>query len=491
MADPRPPLETFGLTHNPFTDTAEEFFGGGDRARQLDELRHLSRWSRRLLAVTGERGVGKTTLYRAVSNRLDPGVKAARINANLTSDTRAVLAAIIHGFGIAAPANAQPQLLSELILLHVQEQIDAKRYCLVLVDDAHLLELRALEQLLSLTDASSDEGLRMVFFAEAYFVQSLDKAARRTSHVQSWHEIRLAPFTDEESREYIRFRLEQAGAAGRTPLTQAQLALIVGGSSGLPGRINAFASAVLSGDLLADDERRALPRMHRALALLVVIAAGMGWLIFKDIQVALPPPSQDPDRPVVTGGETAALAIPPVSPTAAGDDSAQSDRSRESADAADEMPTAVTDSTAGESPQPDFVEPERVVPATKPAEKPEQPPSPPVVATPKKMDTVPAQTIGEARSAQWIRAQPGSRFTLQLFATSNREQREKFLRQQEHRERFATFQTRRDGAVWYIVTYGSYADRVEAEAAAKSLPTSFGGVKPWIRTFASVQATIE
>jgi DamX protein len=463
MADQRPPLESFGLTHNPFTDTVEEFFGGGDRARQLDELRHLSRWSRRLLAVTGERGVGKTTLYRALSNRLDPGVKAARINANLTSDTRAVLAAIIQGFGIAAPANAQPQLLSELILLHVREQIDAKRYCLVLVDDAHLLELRALEQLLSLTDPVDDEGLRMVFFAEAYFVQSLDKAARRTSHVQSWHEIRLTPFSDEESREYIRFRLDQAGADGRLPFTHAQLALIVGGSSGLPGRINTFASAVLSGDLLAGDERRALPRMHRALAVLVVIAAGMGWLIFKDTREALPPPSQDPETTAVTGGDSVALAIPQSAPSTSGEDEREPEAAAETVDVPE--PARV----------PVIAAPERRTPA----------PSPPVVAA------APPQALGETRTAQWIRAQPGSHFTLQLFATSNREQREKFMRQQDHRERFATFQTRRDGATWYVVTYGSYADRAQADAAARSLPASFGGVKPWIRTFASVQATLE
>src|SRR5882757_7561223 len=99
MADARPPLPAFGLTHDPFIRTTDEYFGGGERALRLDELRHLSNWPRRLVAVTGERGVGKTTLYRGLSNGLDPRVKAARVNANLTSDTRAVLAGVIQGFG--------------------------------------------------------------------------------------------------------------------------------------------------------------------------------------------------------------------------------------------------------------------------------------------------------------------------------------------------------------------------------------------------------
>ncbi len=167
MVDERAPTESLAGTANPFGVASDEFFSEGDRARQLDELRHPARWSRRLLAVTGERGVGKSTLYRALSGRLDPGVKAARINANLTSDMREVLSGIVHGFGLAGPGNADPQLLIAMIVLHVREQIDANRYCLVLIDDAHLLELRALEQLLRLTDANADDGLRIVFFAEA------------------------------------------------------------------------------------------------------------------------------------------------------------------------------------------------------------------------------------------------------------------------------------------------------------------------------------
>jgi len=477
MADARPPLATFGLTHNPFTDASEEYFGGGNRARQLEELRHLSNWPRRVLAVTGERGVGKTTLYRALSNGLDPGVKAARINANLTSDTRAVLTGIIQGFGIAAPANSQPELLTEFILLHVLEQIDAKRHCLVLIDDAHLLELRALERLLALADASADDGLRIAFFAEAYFVQSLDKASRRTPQMQSWHEVQLAPFTDEESRSYIAFRLEQAGIVGRSPFTQAQLNLIVGGSSGLPGRINAFASAVLSGDLLGADHR-ALPRMHRALAILVLIAAGMGWLIFRDLQVVLPARALEatanaPDTSAdATDTGTAALAIPRVSGSLPPDEEGQRDAAAVAVEAS---------AAAVQNPVPEPIA--AVSPVSVPAPQP--------IAPVQSADSAAPQKSGQARAESWIRTQPGTHFTLQLLATASREQRDKFLLQQTHPERFATFRTRRGGATWYALAYGSYASRADADAAAAALPSDLSRLKPWVRTFASVQASLE
>jgi DamX protein len=559
--DGRTSIETLGSSKNPFAEAMDEFFAEGDRGRQLEELRHLARWSRRLLAVTGERGVGKSTLYRALSSRLDPGVKAARINANLTSDTREILAGIIQGFGMAAPANADPRLLIELIALHVQEQIDASRYCLVLIDDAHLLELRALEQLLNLVDAGAQEGLRIVFFAEAYFVQSLDKAAKRSEQGQSWHEIRLSPYSDEESRRYIAFRLAAAGQDGRPSFTPNQLSVIVGGSSGLPGRIDELASAILKGDLRIHDEHSLLPRMHRALAVLVLIGAGMGWLIFynyespstvktvKSTSQAVEAPAADGAASVVDRGKsTLALAVPPRDPSAnqptppRGSDATRNASPPTSAGASSSEPlaaapkmgetadvtaltpakpepvqgsnsaTALTTSRADPSkpttaelarleavkldaPPPEPANAELRTPAT--AQKPSVSNG---VARKPAVATVPLSSSGEKpratvsskpQSAQWLRQQPAAYFTLQLFATTSREKRDAFVGQQEHPDRFATFETKRNGEPWYAVTYGAYATQAEAKSAAATLPSSIGKVQPWIRTFASVQATLE
>jgi DamX protein len=511
-----------GLKKDPFTEVSDEFFGEGDRGRQLEELRHLARWSRRLLAVTGERGVGKSTLYRALSSGLDPGVKAARINANLTSDTREVLAGIIHGFGMAAPANADPRLLIELISLHVREQIDAKRYCLVMIDDAHLLELRALEQMLKLTDSGTDEGLRMVFFAEPYFVQSLDKASKRTDQAQNWHEIRLTPFTDEESRRYVAFRLTQAGEQGKPVFTQNQLSVIVGGSSGLPGRIDELASAILSGELTISDERRWLPRMHRALVVLVLIAAGMGWLIFNGY-----PKHSAPEAPAsnasdekklsapVDNGATVAIALPPVetvearqAPRSAAHEVEQSGAEAPSAARVESVTTGVSTQVPPPEQKPTRVAESEVVavpprPAAAAATptqsaapereaKPTEAPRKAADANPTSEPTPPpSSAAGKPRTAQWLRQQPGKYFTLQLFATTSRDKRDRFVGQQDHAERFATFETRRDGALWYAVTYGSYATKTEATSAAAALPPSVGRVEPWVRTFASIQAILE
>ena len=512
-ASPRPSLEALGLTQNPFSEATDEFFGEGDRGRRLEELRHLARWSRRLLVVTGERGVGKSTLYRALSSGLDPGVKAARINANLTSDTREVLAGIIQGFGMAAPANADPRLLIELIALHVQEQIDAHRYCLVLIDDAHLLELRALEQLLKLVDAGAEDGLRMVFFAESYFVQSLDKASKRTDQAQNWHEIRLTPFTDDESRRYVAFRLAQAGLRDRSAFTQNEQSVIIGGSSGMPGRIDELASAILTGEVTISDERRWLPRMHRALAVLVLIGAGLGWLIFN----GYPKPGterheeqviakSEPTSASVSGTGTLAIPMPPVAGNAETEPPAVTTPAESGGSTAEPL----TEEAVVSLPPPS--QPRVISPPVTEQKRVDPPPRPRrcrnplhprrlqrrrrrrrnrVASAKPQSDPPPSSAVGKPRSAQWIRTQPAKYFTLQLFATISRDKRDQFLRQQDRKEQFVTFETMRDGVPWYAVAYGSYATQAEAKSAAASLPASVGKVNPWVRTFASVQATLD
>ena len=508
----RPSLQALGLTKNPFSEATDEFFGEGDRGRRLEELGHLARWSRRLLVVTGERGVGKSTLYRALSSGLDPGVKAARINSNLTSDTREVLAGIIQGFGMAAPANADPRLLIELIALHVQEQIDAHRFFLVLIDDAHLLELRALEQLLKLVDTGAEDGLRMVFFAEAYFVQSLDKASMRTDQARNWHEIRLTPFTDAESRRYVAFRLAQAGLRDRSVFTQNELSVIVGGSSGMPGRVDELASAILTGEVTISDERRWLPRMHRALAVLVLIGAGLGWLIFN----GYPKPGTEPhEENVIAESEptstpvsgTAMLAIP--MPVVAGNveetepvvaSAPVESRGPAAEPAAEEAIASLPPPAPPTAISPPISEQKRVDPPPVPVQKPVAPAPPPkrapeatkqVASAKPQSDPPPSAAVGKPRSAQWIRDQPAKYFTLQLFATTSRDKREQFLRQQERKEQFVTFETKRNGVPWYAVAYGRYATQAEAKLAAAALPSSVGKVDPWVRTFASVQATLD
>ncbi|MEP3590263.1 MAG: SPOR domain-containing protein, partial [Marinobacter sp.] len=43
----------------------------------------------------------------------------------------------------------------------------------------------------------------------------------------------------------------------------------------------------------------------------------------------------------------------------------------------------------------------------------------------------------------------------------------------------------RDGKPWFMLVYGNYATRNEAETAAATLPDALNVDRPWIRTYES------
>jgi DamX protein len=131
--------------------------------------------------------------------------------------------------------------------------------------------------------------------------------------------------------------------------------------------------------------------------------------------------------------------------------------------------------------------------ATAPRVAPSRPASPPARVEPRASTERPApappRDATAARGAEWFFDQPRTHHTLQLFGTSDRAQWARWVR--DHADaRLASFETLRDGKPWFVVTYGSYASRAEAEAAARRLPAGFGDVEPWIRTFGAIQDSI-
>ena len=62
----------------------------------------------------------------------------------------------------------------------------------------------------------------------------------------------------------------------------------------------------------------------------------------------------------------------------------------------------------------------------------------------------------------------------------------KFIRQQIQDETFAYYRKKQKGRDLYIVIYGSFANRIDAEKVA----ARFDQLKPWIRDFGSIQKII-
>jgi len=101
-----------------------------------------------------------------------------------------------------------------------------------------------------------------------------------------------------------------------------------------------------------------------------------------------------------------------------------------------------------------------------------------------------ATSASGGRGADWILAQPGARFTLQLVSLSSAERARSYVSDQPAANAFATYRLMRNGQLFHVVVYGSFETRAEATTAAGRLPRSVGNVQPWVRTFAQVQQSV-
>ncbi len=433
MSDPERGF--LGLTHNPFTSPGDDFFERGDRKTYLEQLRHLSRWSRRLLLVTGLFGVGKTVLYRRLSASMEPRAKAARINGTLVSSPREVLANVAQGFAVAVPADANTQLLTDLIIAHVDEQAEVDRFCVTLVDDAHLLDYKSVDALLVLMGRCE---LRITLFGEQNVVTVVDRSAER--HFVEWHEMRLSGFADEDIREYLEWRFHQAKYRGRLPFTDQQVADLARLSEGLPGRINKIANDVLI-QLESGIERRPerFPGLHRSLIALLIVVLGLVYVVWQTQQAPVEVAEADEVAPEAVSQElprVESLTVPTIDPVV-------------------------------EELVPEIVEAPEL-----PVEEPEVSPAP------------------DRRDGAWLMSQRESLYTIQLVTVSSAERALAYIDGQQDPSEFGSYRLQRDGRILHVVVYGLFDTQAQAEAAARSLPDGVGNVQPWVRPMRQVHGAI-
>ena len=472
--------QVLGLARNPFVDPAPGFYEGGDRKAYLEQLRHLSQWSRRVLLVTGPHDSGKSVLYRQLSASLEPRAKAARINGALINSSREVLAGIVQGFGLAAPADAHAQLLMDVIVAHVEDQQRDERFCVILVDDAELLDGRAVEQLLTLVSRCP---IRILLFAEVRIVPMVERMAKRLD--VGWHELRLSGFDANDVREYLEWQFKQARYRGRIPFSEQQVKDIARLSEGMPGRINQMASGVLarlqSGDLTM--KNTGFPMAHRALLALLVLLILVAYLTWRPDQEAEGPLAADEVVTVEPAKESERLDQMPDPLATSGQHASPADDAQpETLEAGAIQPPAepVTDPVT---------EPIEAEPALAPAERPLVAVTPEAVAR----ESAPVSQAPPAdgpRDSAWILAQPPDRFTLQLLSSSSFERASAYVEQRNRPQDFALYRLQRNGKLLHVVIYGNYGTRGEAERAATTPEATAGGVKPWIRPFEQVQGAV-
>lgn len=239
-------LDFYGFKTQPFnitTDT-ELFFEGRSHREALASLIYGVEERKGMLLITGEVGTGKTTLCRALLERLPKTVRTSLILNPYFSEVQ-LLQAIIEDFGLVPEKKNRLDIVKKLDSFLIESSLNHGNAVLV-IDEAQNLKPRQLEQIRLLSNLETKHGklLQIVLVGQPELKTKLRQFDLRQIYQRIVVKYELQPLDAEDTRAYVDFRLSRSGSQGVTLLPECY-AIIQEFSKGIPRLINLLCDRAL------------------------------------------------------------------------------------------------------------------------------------------------------------------------------------------------------------------------------------------------------
>jgi type II secretory pathway predicted ATPase ExeA/cell division protein FtsN len=240
-------LDYFNFRGRPFNLTLDlaYLFLGRHHEEAIAHLTYAVMEGEGFIAITGERGVGKTTVCRSFVEKLDANVATAFIDSS-TSNPVKLLRDINAEFKIRSNTQSIKLLTDALNEFLMQKKLEGKKVA-VFIDDAHKLSSDVLEQvrLISNLETSKYKLLQIVLIGEPQLSDMLDSKELRQIGQRVSVGYTIGPFTHDETVAYIQHRLSIASKGPPIRFDQKAVRRIHGYSGGIPRKINIACSQAL------------------------------------------------------------------------------------------------------------------------------------------------------------------------------------------------------------------------------------------------------
>jgi general secretion pathway protein A len=233
-------LEFYGLKENPFNVTSDPDFLylSHTHKEALDHLIYGINARKGFIEITGEIGAGKTTICRALINRLDERTKTSLIFNSSLPETQ-LLEAIVTDFGIQPKRRSKVALVNHLndFLL---EQLAGGNNTVLIIDEAQNLRSTTLEtiRMLSNLETSKEKLLQIVLVGQPQLREKLNSPSLVQLRQRISVRFHVRALDRNELEGYIYHRLAVAGSSETINFFPESCEYIFSYSKGIPRIIN-------------------------------------------------------------------------------------------------------------------------------------------------------------------------------------------------------------------------------------------------------------
>ena len=241
-------LEHFDLKAQPFQLTPDSAFlfmsEVHNRAKAYMDYTVGNREG--FLVITGEIGCGKTTMIQKLLSELDDSVVVAKIFQTQLDEVE-FLQAVLVEFGLN-PFNARKVELLDMLNTFLVEQFHQGKQIVLIVDDAHNLGVKVLEEIRMLAGLETQKGkiLHIILVGQPQLDETLERPEMEQllQRVKLRYQIRA--LSENEVGPYIAHRLAMVGASNQTLFLPSSLPAIYKYSGGVPRLINTLCDTALT-----------------------------------------------------------------------------------------------------------------------------------------------------------------------------------------------------------------------------------------------------
>jgi general secretion pathway protein A len=277
----------YGFPKDPFTPHPDpDFFFLTDNCREVWNSVLQGIIERKgFILLTGERGIGKTTLMALVYLYLTTNGRKVKVIPlfHPPNSIEEILRAVLRNLGFPAEEKNKGAMLSLLDEDILQRSAQGETVAMIF-DEAQNLRKEVLEEirLLANPDPRRPKLLQEIFVGAPQFEKNLKGRGLLILNQRFEVRCRLRPYTLEESLAYIEHRLNRVGSSTTKVFTPRAVYLIACQAKGIPGALNRLCQEALSVGYAQVKEKADSADVREAIAN-IGKKRGEGWRLRKKI----------------------------------------------------------------------------------------------------------------------------------------------------------------------------------------------------------------